>query len=171
MKYILIAGAKRSGKNYVGELLLKVLKDKAVLDSFAAPMKRILAKTLGITVEKLEKLKNSNLVYRRYLQVFGTEASKAEFGDTVWADLMYSKDRNSEVVIVTDFRFPEEYKEGAITIHINNPTIIQDERSLHVSETALKYFEFDYYITSDPRKPIEDLESQLEYILQKEGLV
>lgn len=129
---ILIHGLKRHGKDSLADLLVE-LEPGLKKIGFADPMKRILAKTLGISLEDLDKLKNDESIklayakspdsvkllettFRNVLQWFGTEAMKPEFGDEVWAEkllrdykLQYMKTGKEPMFVVPDFRLQEEY--------------------------------------------------------------
>jgi len=150
----LVAGKKRSGKDAFATILKKQFESnhKSVeIMSFAAPMKDIIAITLGISLQELDDLKNNPAEpHRGYLQRFGTEGMKKYFGEDVWGRLMVSHINRSmaDVIIIPDFRFPEEFRvltdswAGPImTIKINRPSL-QDDGDSHPSEHALDNFEF-----------------------------
>jgi len=169
-KTILIAGKKRSGKDHFAKLLKTELEDCGFavdVMRFADPLKELLAKTLGLTVEQLEEYKNfpdeyalhtvyyddqhiqriNALNFRQLLQNLGTEAMKDLFGESVWSDLTAKKTKESKAdfVIIPDFRFLCEYK-GETTIKIRNDDLkTQDD---HRSETELDNFEFDYIVNN-----------------------
>ena len=128
----LINGLKRSGKDFTANLLAKAFtaSGKSVeVISFAGPMKRIIASTFGISEAQLDIYKNapddflihtdsskdcmniSTTNFRTILQRFGTEAIKPEFGNDVWAKLAGDtiKESSADIVIISDFRFVEEY--------------------------------------------------------------
>lgn len=129
----LISGKKRSGKNFIGEILAEVLteqKKEVFITHFADPMKRIIAKTFDITLEQLDEYKNFNENFdiniagsydssevfnftdmRSILQRFGTEAMKPEFGEDVWSSLCEKNisEQDKDYVIIPDFRFETEY--------------------------------------------------------------
>ena len=161
---ILINGLKRSGKDYSASLMKSKFEElgKSVeILSFAAPMKRIIAKTFGINVEALEEYKNSPEVYdvalfsneadmelhttnfRKILQNFGSEAMKPEFGNDVWADICY-KDTvasKADVVIISDFRFDTEWYRFALeegvaydltSVYVQGPE--KESSDTHISE-------------------------------------
>lgn len=150
-KVILIGHKKRQGKDTFAELLVNHLNHldvKTTQLSFAYPMKKIIAEALGIEIEILEHLKNTNDYYREMLQKFGSGLMKKHFGDTVWRDLAINQISELEkegygCVIISDFRFPCEYIEGATTINIKRDGGNADA---HISETALDNHEYDYTI-------------------------
>lgn len=150
-KVILIGHKKRQGKDTFAEYLKKHLETFEVPTaqlSFAQPMKEIVAETLDIDMPILNSLKNSNSYYRAILQKFGSGLMKKHFGDTVWRDLAIKeieelgKDGYG-CVIISDFRFPCEYIEGATTINIKRDCGNGDT---HISETALDGYKYDYTV-------------------------
>ena len=162
-KTILIAGQKRSGKDTVAGMLQQQLTASGhtvALYSFAAPMKSILATTLGISLEALDELKNdpNDSTYRGYLQRLGTEAIKPIFGESVWGDLAakFIKDSTADYVIISDFRFPTEITP------LSNYTTVKVLRSgltsdTHISENALNGYSFNHTISNNGT--LEDLAS------------
>lgn len=161
MKILLINGKKRSGKDYSALRLKTIIEDmgKTVqIMSFADPIKEIVASSFGISLTMLDDFKNceedinidiegesvaiSN--FRLFIQRFGTDAMKAQFGEFIWSDLLYEKAHNSlaDVVIVPDFRFRTEYLKESITVKIKNDTVKNDDS--HQSENDLNNFTFDF---------------------------
>ena len=131
-KVILISGYKRSGKDFVAKLLAEKLYAKGFtvdIQSFATPLKQVVASTFDITLEQLEDYKNAEddvlchidnakihhnlhtISMRKILQRFGTEAAKSVFGVNVWG--MHMKDRieqsTANYIIIPDYRFDQEY--------------------------------------------------------------
>lgn len=124
---ILVNGLKRSGKDTFAAIM-KELIPQAEVHAFAEPLKEITAKSFGLPLDVIEKLKNDESVkigfrspnekmctgnsMRNFLQNLGTEAMKPIFGDDVWATLLLKKYLNSPkgtIFIVPDFRVIEEY--------------------------------------------------------------
>lgn len=156
-KIICVAGQKRSGKDTFAKVLVAEgkLQGKTVeVMSFAEPMKTIIAITLGITLQELEDLKNGpKNPHRGYLQRFGTEGMKPYFGKQVWYNLLLQRiaESSADVVVVPDFRFPEEVIPGALHTKVVRPSLVIDEADQHISERALDDFEFDVVILNDGR--------------------
>ena len=158
MKYILINGKKRAGKDFFASLLYAELvrtgASAAVL-SFADPIKDIMSVTLNIARDELDEFKNSTApVYiqnkhvsdaRQILQNFGTEAMKKYFGEDVWVNLLHAsaEKTKAEFIIVPDFRFFSEHLPGSVTVRILNHDIYSAS-DLHRSENELNEFNFDY---------------------------
>jgi len=158
---ILVSGFKRAGKDYVSSLLAEQLRGLYLTvesESFAAPMKRIISATFGISLEDLEDYKNNTDNYileladekhechalqtdfRSILQNFGSEAMKPEFGDNVWSELMVNRIKQStaDIVIIPDYRFDSELDHlrnsdiNTVSIHISNGVVATED--MHVSE-------------------------------------
>lgn len=157
---ILVSGFKRSGKDFVSDLLRSRLED-SVIYSYASPMKDIIAKTLGISLEELDVYKNmSEPIFdsertmltdcRKVLQVFGTEAMKPWFGNAVWSDVFIRQDFKNKYIIIPDWRFNVEYEEAkkvyenVITLRVNDNNITTYDP--HQSESELAHATFDYTI-------------------------
>lgn len=187
---IAINGKKRAGKDWNATKLKEKLEDSGysvLVVSFAHPIKDIIAKSLGISIESVELYKNETEDYgleikaypnnqrsvtieylnmREILQRFGTEAMKPYFGNDVWARLTYDKIDSSgcDFAIIPDFRFPEEHRDGTITIKVVNDVIDNSANDSHSSENSLDDFKFDYIIDNTDYCDTTD---QLNNILQK----
>ena len=184
-------GLKRSGKDTCSKLLKEILKEDFDLDfqilAFAQPMKNILSKSFGITLEELEHLKNvedtmyfhnKELDFRKFIEEFG-QAVKEEMGQDIWARITWGKVEESiEALgigcIISDFRFPIEYPNysdfNVVTIKVNNDNILC---SGSVAETSLDDFNFVYHIQNhikwdnevEELEVFEDLKEQIRFIL------
>ncbi len=127
------------------------------------------------------------MTVREMLQIIGTEAMRNTLHPDTWVnalmcDYVKSNDkliRTTEDLleeweegeypnwIITDLRFPNEYKaiksrEG-ITIRVVRPSDKEISLDLHPSETALDDAKFDYEIVNDGT--IEDLRDKVEGII------
>lgn len=157
---ILISGYKRSGKDYVGDILKNAIPDSEIV-RFADPMKHILSTTLGISLEELESRKNRDLAERKYLQMFGNKAMKPWFGEAVWAKLLLSKGFTSSTVIVPDFRFNIEYEtmlnqfERVVTVRVIDSNL---KSGNHPSESELDGFNFNYYIDNTEKSEYTEIQ-------------
>lgn len=185
---ILIAGKKRSGKNYTAEILQNLLLRKGIsceTFSFAEPLKDIVAKTFLISQSELEDYKNNPNRYkimlkdnegsnsriltdfRQVLNDLGTPIMKSYFGDNIWVNLIENKIKKSQsnVIIIPDFRFPIEklqMKDTKVhTIRVNREGL---EPSDLVSENSLNDFVFDYEIDNN-------VEGYSELMVQLEGII
>jgi len=172
---ILINGKKRSGKDFTAKLLQEQLGDKAIILSFAEPLKQIIATTFGITMDELDVFKNNpnkykvvvqkdtlpninNTNFREILQIFGTEAMQSVFGNMVWVDLLLDKisklPPSIEYVIISDWRRLAEYtgikgEHKVTTIKVNGG--VSTDIDTHISETALDTFPFHYILDNSVR--------------------
>ena len=167
-KLILVSGKKRSGKDFTTNLMAESLRSNGCsveIKSFAAPMKQIAATIFGISLDRLDELKNEPDSYidlthlptlttdtthmRTVLQKLGTEAIKPLFGDNVWAKLMenYLATCTADYVIVPDFRFLVEHIKPSITVRIQ--CNLADHTDSHASEIELDDFAFDYVLNND----------------------
>lgn len=181
---ILIHGVKRSGKDTFSDMLLREVGGTKK-DSFALPMKRIIAKTFNMSMDELDYLKNNdnlklcytdsntnevtqlNITFRNILQYFGTEAMKPEFGDELWVKLLVKNYLNCDepILVVSDFRLEEEYKyivEGGldvITVKINR-TEVENSGDSHKSENGLINFDFDFIV--DNNSTLENLHNEVQ---------
>jgi hypothetical protein len=185
---ILIAGKKRSGKNYTAEMLQNLLLKKNIsceTFSFAEPLKDIVAKTFLISQSELEDYKNNPNRYkimlkdnegsnskiltdfRQVLNDLGTPIMKSYFGDNIWVNLTENKIKKSQskVIIISDFRFPVEklqMKDTKVhTIRVNREGL---EHSDLVSENSLNDFVFDYEIDNN-------MVGYSELMIQLEGII
>ena len=164
MKIIEISGKKRSGKDYIAQYMHISLPNSYIIH-FADKLKEMVAQSLGISVEILDNLKNSNYTIQlgqskttmRYiLQHFGTEVMQKEFGKYVWVDIVKKEieKSNYDYVIIPDFRFKHEYIKDSTTIKIINTNQICDD--LHRSEIDLDDFSFDYIIHNNMDNSFKD---------------
>ncbi len=162
-KVILIAGDKRAGKDTVADMIINKLNNAYKL-SYAEPMKVILAETLGITLDQLEIRKNNELYsHRGYLQRFG-QVCKRYFGENCWVEIVEHTIENlpnNSVVVLSDLRLPNEVLDGAITVKVVNPRI--KNKDTHISENALKDYNFDITIVNDGT--LEQLEDKVKDML------
>jgi len=168
---ILVSGFKRSGKDFVSNLLKESLTDSVVY-SYATPLKKIMADTLNISLDDLDSYKNDNenlyvedawyemeaiTSFRSALQVFGTEAMKPWFGDAVWSDVFVGQDLQEKYIIISDWRFNIEYEEACkyydkvITLRVKDDNIVNTDT--HASETELENFNFDYTLDNTKKDP------------------
>lgn len=172
---ILIAGKKRSGKNYVADLLHERIENSEIV-AFADEVKKILAVTLNVSLDELDRLKSleapiyvkvndsykSITNFRKILQHFATDAMQKSFGQKVWSNVILNKYMKSDkALIVPDLRFKHEYENLK---HLNPFTILVqggNSNDEHISEHDLIDFKFNYIIDnrnkSDISKEIDEI--------------
>ena len=183
---ILIKGAKRSGKDTTADIMLRLMQCySATRLSFAEPMKEIMADTFDISLSELDALKNqqepmnygfeidrgvrehtSN--FRQILQRFGTEAMKKQFGDDVWAELLYNK-IHSDITIVSDWRFKSELeylksKDDVKVITVEVVRVGQINKDTHISERDLDDVKCDFKLENITGE-MEVLECQVDAMI------
>lgn len=168
-KVILVNGYKRSGKDYVSQIIKSELekRDKSVSTiAFADAMKNILSSTFKLDVEELDDLKNNpdhlfsvdggitEYNMRTIIVNFG-QVIKQLFGSYFWRDIVikYIKENEFDYVIVTDFRFPDEYIDG-YCVYIKNDDIEQDKSE--ITENSMNDWEYDFVI-DNTGKPSNDV--------------
>ena len=172
----LISGKKRSGKDYVGELLVQKLNQygkSAKVLHFADKIKEILMETFKCDKVFLENIKlngtlkvdipqkicdvlnynvyntNSYLICsgRELLQRFGTDAMQKVFGKTVWRDLVMKEIEESSFEY---FVIPDFRFKHEYIDKYNVITIKVSSDDVisddHISENDLNDFKFNYYI-------------------------
>jgi hypothetical protein len=90
------------------------------------------------------KSADDHLTIRELLQIIGTDVWRDGFYGPIWAERVYHKKYNEDVVIVTDGRFRNEIetgrKFGAIIINIRNPKVKSNDT--HPSEVDLDDYQF-----------------------------
>lgn len=189
---VLIAGFKRSGKDFSAEYMWNETPHSQII-RFADPMKVIISETFEIPLVDLETYKNdpelygieikaypnnqSNITikhgdFRSILQKFGTEGMKPFFGVDVWATLTKKlvKESKANVIFIPDLRFIIEYTTMAQDPDINVITLRIDDDNItvwddHASETEVLDFKYDYRINNTAKD--HSLNIQLDKIVEK----
>lgn len=160
-------GRMRSGKDTTANIL-SGLFDNVQRVGFADKLKDSGAAALGITRDQLEELKLyghvaiyidgdeepvHTLSGRQYLQYYGTEAHREQFGDDFWVDQVLDVPvTDGTILVVTDMRFPNEIAgvldRGGIAVKIRRREA--DEKPiLHPSEQTLPDEQFDYFLDNN----------------------
>ena len=171
MKILLIGGKAGAGKNTVADII-KENFDNVNLLAFATRVKDI-AYSIGWDGEKDEK-------GRRLLQHIG--AVGREYNKNTWVnDVAYKLkspmlNKITNIFVITDFRFPNEYQvlkenfpNSVYTICVTGRQAnLGDENSKDISENSLNDFVFDFVIDNSGSK--EDLEANVIKLLEEELL-
>lgn len=141
MTLIGIAGPKRSGKDTLAAGLHAALG--LPVDSFAGPMRRFVADTLGWTLAELEARKEQPIDWldgataRAMLQTVGTEWGRQTVHADLWVRSLFA--RLPHGGIVSDVRFPNEAEailsRGGVVIRLVRPGTGQGDA--HASEKPL----------------------------------
>jgi len=166
-KIIMVSGLKRSGKDYISNIIKNELTKKGYtvdIFAFAKPIKDIITKTLNISLDELDLYKNEKSPIsingtictdmRKVLQDFG-EVMKDTFGKDVWVKAMLNNINNSkaDIIIISDFRFLIEYESlksldhNITTINVLDFNLKLDDA--HPSERELIDNDFKYDICLD----------------------
>lgn len=168
MKPLLIglAGPMGSGKSTVASHL--VTEHNFIEYSFAQPLKDALCALLGITPERLELLKRSELPVmgprgdqqfppvRRLLQTLGTEWGRQIVHPELWLalaeqrlDAIAAWDTLPRSIVISDVRFETEAafirRRGGVVIHIQRH---HQGGSDHISERPLVHAYHDYMLAN-----------------------
>lgn len=125
-----LTGKKGSGKDTVGSYLVE--QHGFVRVSFAEPLKSSVAALFDLPVKQIEKWKNDphavvalglkvedgwilgdEMAFRAFLQRYGTEAHREQFGDDFWVEqgkraIRDAKSLGAAGIVVTDVRFDNE---------------------------------------------------------------
>lgn len=175
-------GKARSGKDTVADIIVELTKDNGVSrwikKAFADKMKLCCAIITDTPIKhwymqsmKSQNVKNWNIEYRQFMQLFGTEACRRNIVDDIWVRALLDNYNSCFSWIITDIRFKNELNE----VKNRNSILIKIERELsdrliHQSETDLDdYYDWDYIIQNDSTK--EDLIEKVKSILIKENIL
>lgn len=135
---ILIAGAARSGKNTVGNILHKYFPELTLI-GFADELKKIACNITGISLNNLENYKNNNktvpgwnITARSFLQELATLIKKT--------DDNYFINKITKSSIITDARFYNEVtvlrnRSKVFVLGVIDPDLNSNDK--HISETEL----------------------------------
>jgi cytidylate kinase len=112
-----------------------------------------------------ESVKQESPMVRKMLQRMGTEVGRELFGQNFWVDQAMKKASQSELVVIADVRFPNEYdaiiNAGGQVWRINK--LINQPVNGHASEVALDEHIFDWHIPNYGTK--EDLYKIIDSIM------
>ena len=166
----MIGGKKRTGKGSGTEYLKKLYETQGLtvdVISIASTIKEIIADLFDISIEDVEKYKNTPNKYwvevmdkgeltlhqtdfRVLLQRLGTDVRNKYLGQTFWVRLAVDKITASkaDIVLIDDWRFPFEYEEILKVFPTKTLITLRDTgtKDTHESETALDDFIADYTV-------------------------
>lgn len=168
MKIIGLTGPARSGKDTVAEILMKELDCSA--ESFATPIKRMLAFGLNISTKQLygnEKDRETTRygkTTREMLQTLGTEWGRNMIHPDIWVKALEGFiDYTNDYLIIPDVRFENEaewVRKQGILIHITGRGGIDGN---HESENGVRMTAHDLVI--DNSGTLEELSQEVSYCL------
>lgn len=175
---VLVSGKKRSGKDYLVNKLMEHYNGLSFKIALADSIKRILAKTLDLSIEEVEVAKINNEIisylgkeisFREALQYIGTEAIQTEFGKKVWCKKANKtiKKQDNDLIFISDCRFDHEYdyfSERYFTILLKVVGEHTNEVDNHISENGL--FVTPHYIfenSFDEEKFNENFKNLIKY--------
>lgn len=149
MNLIGISGKKRTGKDTVADILVR-LHPNTIKYYFAAPLKQEVARACGVSVEYIDAHKAN---FRLILQGWGTNFRRDLHDKNYWVRKMEIAIAHLEkfnTVVIPDVRFKNEYdfikKNGGKVLRVSRATGMQDT---HPSETELDKEKFDEIILND----------------------
>ena len=163
LKIILISGKAQHGKDTAAQLLKKAMEadGKRVLIAHYADLLKYLCKTyFGWNGEKDKQ-------GRELLQRIGTNVIRKRIPD-YWvrflSEFLSLFPAEWDYVIISDCRFPNEIEFynrtefDTASVRIYRPgfeSTLTAEQQKHASETAMDWFDFDYYIKNDKLDVLE----------------
>jgi hypothetical protein len=175
-----LSGYAQTGKDTVAEHLTKHYGYKRV--AFADPIRQALYKldpkiridemvgaSLANAVDHMgwEEVKRLSSDARELLQRLGTEVGREMFGQDFWVDQAFRGVSRFNDIVITDVRFPNEYRaikaRDGIIIRIIKPGTAAV--NYHASETALDNHSFDGTIVNDGSR--EDLYKKIDEIIKE----
>lgn len=173
---VLVSGKLQSGKNSFADMCMEYLKDKTNVsyDYFAKELKERCKEDFSDLISFINKLcetfppeirellytqdenwfENKNELTRILLQLYGTNIFRNRVDIDYWAKQVVENvyNSNSNIIFVTDVRFPSEIKAlknmehdygfNIITIRIERDIDRTKDFNQHDSETALDNYEY-----------------------------
>lgn len=119
---------------------------------------------------KRTHMRSGPMTVRDVLQVMGTDIFRTMFDGNVWTNAVFSRQWDTDVVLITDCRFPNEKsiteEHFGVIIRLERDTGLTDA---HLSETALDGYDFEHlYVNNDS---LDDLEAFMHTTLKTLGLL
>lgn len=160
-----LTGYKESGKDTAAAYLIK--HHKFERRAFADPLKRSVAALLDIPFSEIDKMKNDPnsgielrgdsdtfIMFRTFLQRYGTESHRDVFGKDFWLDhtLPMNGFYVGKNIVITDVRFENEFARvwalNGFIVGIDRPSSPLMPKDKHPSED-IDFNLPDYIITND----------------------
>ncbi|MCC2278923.1 hypothetical protein LKL35_26355 [Streptomyces sp. ET3-23] len=178
-----LSGAAGAGKDEVGRALVELgwsrkafadaVKDMlyAINPVMVDPESEAGTTTVAWEVDRhgWDYVKREFPEVRGYLQRLGTEAGRSVLGSDVWVNALFQDEADWDApVVITDVRFPNEAQaikdRGGLVVHVRRPQQILIHGADHVSENALRDWDFDVILLNTGT--IEDLHKSAKCLLQ-----
>ena len=156
-----ITGYAQSGKSTLGELI--VHHNGALHANFADLMRNFLYAINPLVTPKSriqdlvdhlgwERAKVGYPEVRRLMQRLGTDAGRKLFGETFWVDQFFANVGKTDLLVISDVRFPNEAQaikdRGGIIVRIVRDGC--EPVNAHVSETSYNDQDFTIYNDAKP---------------------
>lgn len=159
-----ICGYARSGKDTVGDQVNRRYSYRGLRYAFADALKSYVGDRLRTSIADINKLKNGDPDFRRYLIAVGTRERKEDLN--CWINrLCNDVNTNSGTfhLVIPDVRFPNEAdwitSQGGILIKVTRPGVVQ---GTDPSESS--HLSFDPHITIDNSYDLETLLYNADYV-------
>lgn len=162
---IALHGKARAGKDTLAGYMAEELRKKGTqvdLFALAEPIKRISSVMFDMDLETLESQKEdeqwTGFSHRKFLQMFGTDFVRVNYGEDFWIRHIEKKikDSSASVVIITDVRFKNEVEffngmeHGHIVQIIREGNLVPSATTQHASEMFMASEEHvDYLVKND----------------------
>ncbi len=156
MRLLIICGRKRSGKDTVADIICsKYETDKYTINrlALATCLKEIFTETFNLSIDKLDQMKNNNLIFVNNIKMrdciinFG-ETIKNRINKNIWCEMVEKKLDNNKINIITDMRYEHEY----MYFLKYNPIIIKIEREhteIIENENEIEQLKYNYLIKNN----------------------
>lgn len=170
MMLIAFTGKKRAGKDTAAQALKGFHRE-----SFAAPIRQAVAKTLDWTLEELELWKETPIEWldgvtaRNMMQTLGTEWGRNMIHHELWLRSLERRIRQRPRVVITDVRFNNEAefvkRLGGVVVQVERTSQVTDA---HASEAGVDRKLIDFFIFND--FSVEHLHQQVNEILESQWM-
>jgi hypothetical protein len=166
-----ISGRIAAGKDTLAQFIREI-DPQWEIKKFAAKLKQVASILTGVSTEKFEDQEFKKqymapewgMMYREFLQKLGTDAIRKGLHDNAWVNALMSDYKLMRYLVddiptgeypkwlITDVRFPNEAaavkNAGGTMIRIWREPEIPGDSSLHISETALDGYPFDFRVAN-----------------------
>jgi len=167
MQVIQLGSSSRQGKDLFADYFIQAAEKhnkKVFRIAYANELKNIVAKQLNVTLEQLDFMKNNDGSTVNLLVTIANkirEENPLFFVNHVEEKLKWAEVDNFDYAIVTDLRFPEEWKTDALKIKLIRPGFEPKSKN----DKLLDDIAWDIYIKNEFSK--EDLATQAYSVFKK----